>query len=215
MKKINGFFFPEWDNHFVNYFNDKIGYQEPQRNRALSYVKDFIVAVDCGAHVGLWSKDIVNFFETTYCFEPVPEYFECLKANIKQKNSILINKGLGKENSNAKIFIPFNSGNSGNAKIIDSKDKNKYLENSLVDIQIMKLDKLKLKKIDFLKIDVEGFGLSVLEGMVETLNKCNPVICLEMFNEKDNNLQLDLLHSLGYKLVDKIIKEHVFIKVKI
>ena len=53
MKKIHNFYFPDWDNHFQDFFNLNIGYQEAQRNRALSFVEDFGVAIDCGAHVGL------------------------------------------------------------------------------------------------------------------------------------------------------------------
>ena len=41
MKKIHNFYFPDWDTHFQDFFNTNIGYQEPQRNRALSFVEDF------------------------------------------------------------------------------------------------------------------------------------------------------------------------------
>ena len=91
MKKIHNFYFPDWDNHFDNRLNNNIGYQEAQRNRALSFVEDFGVAVDCGAHVGLWSRDLENYFDKLYCFEPVKEFFECLKLNIKSKNKKLFN----------------------------------------------------------------------------------------------------------------------------
>ena len=90
MKQVHKFYFPKWDNHFQSYFSENIGYQEAQRNRALVQVKNFGVAVDCGAHVGLWSKDLSNFFQKLYCFEPVKEFFDCLKLNIKKKMLNLI-----------------------------------------------------------------------------------------------------------------------------
>ena len=115
MKKIHDFYFPEWDNHFQKYFNPNRGYQEEQRNRALSFVKDFGVAVDCGAHVGLWSRDLSNFFENLYCFEPVKEFFECLKLNVNSKNVKLYNLGLGEKEKEVEFIVTNSLGNSGNS----------------------------------------------------------------------------------------------------
>ena len=127
MKKIYDFYFPEWDNHFENFFNKDRGYQEAQRNRAFAHVVEFEVAVDCGAHVGLWSRDLSVFFDKLYCFEPVKEFFECLKSNILSKNVEFYNSALGKEFSQGEILITKNSGNSGQTHLI--KDKKKQYEN--------------------------------------------------------------------------------------
>ena len=113
MKKIHNFYFPDWDNHFNNRFNQNIGYQEAQRNRALSFVEDFGTAVDCGAHVGLWSRDLSNFFDQLYCFEPIEEFFECLKLNVNSKNAKLYNLGLGEKKINTEAVVTKSSGNSG------------------------------------------------------------------------------------------------------
>ena len=48
------------------------------------------IAIDCGAHVGLWARDLSNFFDKIYCFEPSREYFECLKVNIKNPYSAIL-----------------------------------------------------------------------------------------------------------------------------
>ena len=211
MKKIHNFYFPDWDTHFKDFFSSTIGYQEAQRNRALAQVKNFEVAVDCGAHVGLWSRDLGNFFEKLICFEPVSIFFECLKLNIKSNNVLFVNKALGKSDSVGKIKIN-SSGNSGASKIVYQNYKILNSE-SIEKIQITKLDKFQLKKLDFFKIDVEGGVLDVLIGSKNTLIKCKPVICVEMFeNDKDYFEQINFLNQLGYKLIDKIIKEHVFIK---
>ena len=134
------------------------------------------MAVDCGAHVGLWSKDLENFFEKLICFEPVSIFFECLKLNVKSKNVLFVNKALGKSDSIGKIKID-SSGNSGLSKIVYQNYKILNSE-SIEKIQITKLDKFKLKKLDFFKIDVEGGVLDVLIGSKNTLIKCKPIICV-------------------------------------
>ena len=63
---------------------------------------------------------------------------------------------------------------------------NRVIENG--DIKMCTLDEIcyNLKKIDLLKIDVEGFELSVLKGAVSTLNKTNKIL-LEILEDLSNN----------------------------
>ena len=201
MKKIHNFYLPDWDNHFQDRFNLNRGYQEAQRNRALSFVEDFGVAIDCGAHVGLWSRDLSNFFENLYCFEPVKEYFECLKLNIKSKNAKLFNLGLGEKEKEVEFIVTNSLGNSGQSRIL-SKNEQVKDKDQLIKIGLIKLDSLKLTKLDFIKIDVEGLGLQVLKGMVNTLMVCNPVVCIELFEEVEKVEQIKFMHSINYDLVD-------------
>ena len=211
MKNIHNFYFPDWDNHFQDFFNLNIGYQEAQRNRALSFVEDFGVAIDCGAHVGLWSKDLSNYFDNLYCFEPVKEFFECLKLNIKSKNAKLFNLGLGEKKIETEAVITKSSGNSGGSRTLTDYYEVKK-EDEIQNIKLIDLDSLNLNKVDFIKVDVEGLGLQVLKGMANTLMVCNPVVCIELFEEVEKTEQMKFMHSIGYDLVDIIIKEHVFKK---
>ena len=213
MKKIHNFYFPDWDNHFDNRLNNNIGYQEAQRNRALSFVEDFGVAVDCGAHVGLWSRDLSNFFEKLYCFEPVNEFFECLKLNIKSKNAKLFNLGLGEKKIETEAVITKSSGNSGGSRTLTDYYQVKK-EDEIQKIKLINLDSLNLNKVDFIKIDVEGLGLQVLTGMVNTLKVCNTVVCIELFDEVEKNQQIKFMKQLGYEIVDIITKEYIFKKNK-
>ena len=211
MKKIHNFYLPDWDNHFQDRFNLNTGYQEAQRNRALSFVEDFGVAIDCGAHVGLWSKDLSNYFDNLYCFEPVKEFFDCLKLNVVSKNAKLFNFGLGEKKIETEAVITKSSGNSGGSRTLTDNFVVKK-EDEIQKIKLMDLDSLNLNKADFIKIDVEGLGLQVLKGMTKTLMVCNPVVCIELFEEVDKAEQMKFMHNIGYDLVDIIIKEHVFKK---
>ena len=212
MKKINGIFFPEWCNHFENRFDDNLGYQEEQRNRALAQVMEFDVAVDCGAHVGLWSKDLSKFFNKLYCFEPAKEFYECLKKNIIEKNTEMYNLALGKESITGEMVITKHDNNSGGSFVLPNINKQKFQEDIIQEIKIVNLDSFKMPRLDFFKIDVEGNNLDVLIGAEKTLIRCNPVICLEIDKEEHEKELGKFLKKLNYKLLDVIIKEYIFKK---
>ena len=50
----------------------------------------------------------------------------------------------------------------------------------------------------FLKIDVEGAELEVLKGSLNVINKCNPVILVEIQNENAYGAIKELLSNYGY-----------------
>jgi len=213
MKKIHNFYFPDWDNHFQNFFNTNIGYQEPQRNRALSFVEDFGVAVDCGAHVGLWSRDLENYFDKSYCFETVKEFFECLKLNIQSKKAKLHNLGLAEKEIEKEALITKSIGNSRASRTL-LKDEVVSSQDYIQKIKLVNLDSFNLTKVDFIKIDVEGLGLEVLRGMINILKNFNPIVCIELLDQIEKSEQINFMSELGYELVDIIIKEHVFRNIK-
>jgi hypothetical protein len=50
----------------------------------------------------------------------------------------------------------------------------------------------------FIKIDVEGAELEVLKGSLNVINKCNPVILVEIQNESAYGAIKELLSNYGY-----------------
>jgi hypothetical protein len=64
------------------------------------------------------------------------------------------------------------------------------------------VDRYKLSKIDFLKIDVEGHELQVLQGSTKVLTEYRPTIIYENWDGvHDCNLPVaEYLRNMGYKL---------------
>ena len=212
MKKINDMYFPLWCNHFENRFNDNIGYQEEQRNRALAHVKEFEIAVDCGAHVGLWSRDLSKFFNKLYSFEPAIEFYECLKKNIISANTTIYNLALGSQSATGEMVITKHYNNSGGSYVLPNINKTAYKTDIIQKIKLVDLDSFDLPRLDFFKIDVEGNNLDVLIGAEKTLERCNPVICIEISEEEKDKRLGKLLTKLNFKLVDVVKKEYIFMK---
>ena len=112
MINIKNYYLPEDDEHYLNYFKTFDHYQEPQRNRALAQVLNWGFAIDIGANIGLWSKDLSEYFDNIVCFEPNKKCIECLEKNINKKKSVIYNHALGSINKQMDLYTPSFSGGS-------------------------------------------------------------------------------------------------------
>lgn len=151
------------------------------------------LVLDIGANIG---NHTIFFLaqeaRKVISFEPVKDTFDILKKNIEinnfQNKVDLFNAGVGQTKGKA-ILKYYNSKNIGMSQL--SSDQNG-------DIPIVSIDELNIdEKINFIKIDVEGFEADVIKGMTETLKQNKPLIMIEirdyLFAEIDNILQ-----SIGY-----------------
>ncbi len=66
MKQVYNYWMPDSDNHFERLIAKRIKnggpaeYQDDTRDEAYKYVKDFYIAVDVGANVGLWARPLTK-----------------------------------------------------------------------------------------------------------------------------------------------------------
>ena len=146
-----------------------------------------------------------------------------LKKNINLDNSTIHTCALGEKEETKHLFIhPTNSG----ASSFINKTKTGFKEDRsaiygefpigtpTISSAVKTLDSFSFKKIDFIKIDIQGFELNALKGAHNTLQTNNPVLCIEEDDPK-NTLIIKFLENLNYDLVDVIGKEHIFKKMKI
>jgi len=140
--------------------------------------------IDVGSNVGSVALPLAKLFDKSniIAIEPTIYAFKKLKKNIS------LNSNLKKR---IKIFNFFISNNYKKVKYVhsswnfsDEKNKHKIHLGSLRKNthQIISLDSLvkKLnKKIHFIKIDVDGYELDVLNSGYKTIKKYNPIIYFE------------------------------------
>lgn len=165
--------------------------------------KDSII-LDIGANIGnhtlYWSK--ITNAKKIYSFEPVDITFSILKKNIeinKLENKVVLNNiGLCDKDIKANAE-KYDINNIGETPLKEESDGSFTL--TTLDNYIK--NNFKEEKIDFIKIDTEGFEYKILLGARETIKKYKPMICTEIFSDKFNDTN-DLLEKYGYKLKEKV-----------
>lgn len=64
----------------------------------------------------------------------------------------------------------------------------------------MRIDTMKLERLDLLKLDIEGMELEALQGGIETIDRCRPVIYAECIKARDGKALSFWLQKHGYTL---------------
>lgn len=153
-------------------------YQIKKLRKALEYCTNYRTAADVGAHVGLWSMQLMKRFAQVHAFEPVPLHYHCLLQNLTDndfddpggKHSVRTHQfALGEKEQRVRIrTAPTSTGDSW----VDSVGH-------MHDIKMRTLDSFDLQDVDFIKIDCEGYEKFVLMGGEETIKRCRPCIIVE------------------------------------
>lgn len=141
------------------------------------------IILDIGANIGCTSLLFSDLSEIVYAFEPSPTTFALLEKNISNSgktNIQLQNIGLGDEAYKTTLtFSPTNR--SGGFVSNQTKIKHGHTTENII---IQRLDdlfnQLGNQKIDFIKIDVEGFEAKVIAGGKKLIQEYRPIVVLEL-----------------------------------
>lgn len=188
-------FFPDEEEHFPEILDIHPEYQYKCKLLITKHLNliDLTHVLDIGANVGLWAKWFaVNGSKIIDCFEPMPKNLECLRVNLKDYKQVNIHKlALSNYSGTMTLYIPKVNKNSGSATIISSEKMNQEHK-----VKCRPLDELNLSPT-FIKLDVQGAEMLVLEGALETIKKCYPSIIIECEDQSQDTLRL--LEEIGYK----------------
>jgi FkbM family methyltransferase len=165
------------------------------------------VVVDLGAHVGIFSIKAATVASNVISVEPSPFNFKLLNFNAKLnhlENLTTVNSAVADYDGYAKLHL---QPQSGMHSILNMRAATSMHS---VNVKVRKLDtiveELNIKKVDFLKIDVEGAELYVLNGGLDTLKKYRPFIALEYHPHASNAAKssiIGLLENLNYCCIDE------------
>jgi len=159
------------------------------------YLNEDSVYLDIGTNVGYHALAIGKMAKCKVLgFEPHPNHFTVAAYNCQNDPVKLFNAAVGKTDGTVRIdtFDPAENKNYGEVKIDENCTDG-------VEVQLMKIDSLKLDNCTLMKIDTEGQELNVLKGAAKTLKKFRPVIFYEAIGDKDWPKVYDHLEKLGYK----------------
>jgi len=173
--------------------------------------KQKVNILDIGASDGIATKFFNNNLNTgtIFCFEPNKYYVNILKK-IKIKNVVIKPFAIGNQNSYKTIFFPrYKFFNKFFDIITYTHYDIKLMRHFLLDFKfrknisiirqkllIRKVDKFK-KKIHLIKIDTNGFELSIIKNLIKTIKKDKPALIIEI--NKDAKIISKILKRYSYK----------------
>lgn len=158
------------------------------------------IFIDVGANVGAYLYTLENHLkpENIFAFEPNPQLFKRLKRLFPKVN--LLSFALSDVSTIAEFKIPVINGEKVHTRgTLQTSIKEKNEEKTILQkVEVKPLDdlvfdevyieqdrnaqtnKFNLKKLDFIKIDVEGNEMQTLRGAKKTIEKFKPILMVEM-----------------------------------
>ena len=192
---------------------------EPVSTKIISSkLKKGMTCLDIGGNIGyyvLLESKAIGPQGKIIAIEPSPINFECMKQNLstlKIENVESYNIAAGEKDGTANFLIYEDSGNS--CMVIPEGEKSKW-PGKLISVPIRKMDSFleekKIGKIDFLRMDVEGYEKKVIEGLNATIRKYKPIIYLELHQfivGQDNTAKmLEDLKNEGYEITTYVPRD--------
>jgi FkbM family methyltransferase len=168
-----------------------LGFYEPESVAICKkFVKPGTNVLDVGGDIGYYSRifsELVKESGRVYVFEPHPEAFSILLKNIsnsKYKNIFPVKMAISDKKGKMDFFEMEGFGKHSLYDV--SKYDSKTIIKKKLTAEVTTLDEFLEKegnpKIDFLKIDVEGGEVGVLNGMKNTIAKSDKLAAIIEFN---------------------------------
>lgn len=204
----NGWLWPVQDTYCWEYFNRTGTSNDPALlpDRILQYVKNKNSVLQAGGNSGLYAKIYSMHFNKVYTFEPDDLWYECLIHNASSDNvypvQCCIGNGLGSLSISPAPDAWGGSRNLGAMRVAGAGD-----------IPQIKIDALNLNP-DLIHLDIEGFEQSAIESAINTIERCKPVIVIEMnsflaeYYGYSEDAIFNLIKPFGYRKVKEWVEHN-------
>lgn len=165
----------------------------------------FDQCVDVGAHAGTYSILLSHNSDHVHAFEPTRHSFDILKA-LNLRNVTVHNLALGSQSGELEISLLAVGGETDFAlATLRPLDASEYEKVEKQKVRVAKFDEFEgeidFSRIDFVKIDVEGFEMQVLRGMTRLVESKKPTLLIEIEERHNPRYRevFDYLRGLRYE----------------
>jgi FkbM family methyltransferase len=159
-------------------------YKNKKDSKSLALIKKFLkpgsTILDIGSNIGFYAvflSEVVGSSGHVYCFEPDVTNFKHLKNTLRNKSNVtVIQKAVADTSGIIKLYP---------SPLLNVDHRTYSSQNSNVTYEVEKIsidDYVNGKfKIDFIKMDIQGFETEALMGMRKTLSENNDILLLMEF----------------------------------
>jgi FkbM family methyltransferase len=149
------------------------------------------VVIDCGAHIGGFTRiALLAGASLVIAVEPEKSNVAAFRRNfadaMKSGKVILVEKGVW--DSSGRLPLHLSSvGDSHSVAIAQNSGKDQTIELTTIDNLV---GGLKLPRIDFIKIDIEGAEKNALLGAHQTLKRARPRLAVSSYHKKGDPAEI-------------------------
>src|SRR5258708_22812042 len=182
------------------------------------YFSDSVVAIDCGANIGVhtieWAKRMTGW-GSVLAIEAQERIYYALVGNIVINNcfnAVALHAAVSDKPGVMKIPVPdyLTPASFGSLELRKTQNTEfigqpiDYSEASLMAVQTVSIDSLKLPRIDFIKFDVEGMEMEALSGAAESIAQSKPALLVESI-KTDTTALSAWLEARAYQLIPVVL----------
>ena len=147
------------------------------------------ITLDCGANVGVTvHEELAAGARKVIAIEPAPENLECLRRNypneIASGRVVLVPKGVWDQEDTLTLRV--DPKNSAADSFVIQREGAVNLEKVPLTTVDKLVDELKLERVDYIKLDIEGAEPKALAGARQTLGKYKPRISIASYHAPDH-----------------------------
>ena len=201
-----GLVYPEGDKitkNLAKRLKEEPFYRYDKLEQALRIVRGRRVAVDCGAWVGAWSRELAKHFGRVIAIEANGDNARCARKNLAGcLNAEVIHTALGDVETEALACAEESGGNIGSRLVEGYGGRFAVAMRPLDNLPAIRA----LDAIDYLKVHVNGMELRALRGAAGTIRKHRPIMtvvvkdAIERYDSREA-IWAFLAGDLGYKQV--------------
>jgi FkbM family methyltransferase len=178
---------------------------------ALAFLGPGAVAIDIGANLGEWTVPLaraVGAGGQVFACEPAPMAAKALEATLRAnalRQAEVIRCAVGDHDGSVEFSMPVVTSvrtDTGTARIGAADCGHEALSVPLNSLDSL-IGKRGPRRVDLIKIDVEGHEKQVLDGAETTLSQFRPAMVIETGHEASGDRQAihDRLRDLGYRML--------------
>lgn len=196
------------DDYFRRRIAEEANAGEPELTILARFVRPGGTAVDVGANEGIFAFALSELAASVHAFEANPDYAALARQRLGMRAQVH-EVALSDKPGRAQFYVPL--ADDGGQLHLAGNLKNTHAQfprQKVFETEVATLDQFGLDNVSFIKVDVEGSELEVLEGGRATILRDHPPLLLELLSgtyEDPLAIAMTVCEAYGYEafVVDK------------